>query len=622
MTDDARRQLRVLRERFLAKEIGEEMYRELKAEILADLAPEERAALGGMTPTPSGPPPPPRPAGVPARSPIPPAPVGTFMPMLGPGTVLEGRYKVERPLSSGGQGDVLLAHDERTGDKKVLKVLKAGREYDPVSLDNLRKEYRRLSSLSHRHINRVFDLGRDGEYEYLVVAYVEGQSLREVLNERKTLPEPEAVKICAQILEGLAEAHHEGIYHLDIKPENILIEKKTGNAKIIDFGISVDITRSQVSAASEARKFMGTPWYMAPERIRGEEITGKVDVYAVGIMLYEMLAGRAPFTDPDAELVRSQHCTVEARRPQEADDALWGALGTLLNKDGSKRPDAGAAKKRLEGLEEERVAAQDPNLPPPHQREGIRKNEKGYYEKELKNGHVMVWVPPGEFMMGSEDEEAYGDEKPVHKVTFRTGFWLDKHPVTNRQFLAYLKSARAGDLEEFMERNDGTFDELEGNYLEGYPDHPVVNVNWEEAKAYAKWAGLRLPSEAEWEYAAKGKDGRKYPWGNGEPNAGRANYDEALGHPSAVGEYPEGMGPFGHLDLAGNVWEWCEDRGNGNYQGAPMDGRAWVTGGSESRILRGGSWYFHPGDLRVSNRNGGDPGRGDCYLGFRCAQDR
>jgi formylglycine-generating enzyme required for sulfatase activity len=151
-----------------------------------------------------------------------------------------------------------------------------------------------------------------------------------------------------------------------------------------------------------------------------------------------------------------------------------------------------------------------------------------------------------------------------------------------------------------------------------HPNWPVVSVSWYEAAAYCAWAGVRLPTEAEWERAARGTNGRKYPWGNEELDATRANYGEKVGHPTPVGLYPRGATPEGIEDLAGNVWEWMSDRYEENYYRASpkLDPRGPNSG--VDRVLRGGSWFYFPRYVRVSNRDSNYPAVRYYLNGFRC----
>jgi eukaryotic-like serine/threonine-protein kinase len=271
---------------------------------------------------------------------------------------------------------------------------------------------------------------------------------------------------------------------------------------------------------------------------------------------------------------------------------------------------------RMAEPERRRPKERDPNLPPGEAGPGLERNERGCYEMVFGNGHRMIWVPPGEFKMGSDDAEAEANEKPAHKVLFPKGFWLDKTPVTNGQFLAFARAA--GREREFLSRNEDLYTGLPGNYLGDYPDHSVVNVDWFEAWEYAKWAGLRLPREAEWEYAARGTGGLKYPWGDAEPSPERANYGDAAGHPMAVGRCPAGMGPHGHLDLAGNILEYLDDAYTNDYFALSVSGRQHI------KVARGGCLKSSPRQLRAAWRTAIviHPGACSRAIGFRCAKDR
>ena len=240
----------------------------------------------------------------------------------------------------------------------------------------------------------------------------------------------------------------------------------------------------------------------------------------------------------------------------------------------------------------------------------------------------MVLIPAGEFLMGSNRSEASNDEKPVHTV-YVDAFYMDTYQVTNAQFKAFV------DANPQWQKNRISPAYHTGRYLQfwwgnSYPsgegNHPVGFVSWYAAMAYAQWAGKRLPTEAEWEKAARGGlAGQKYPWGN-DIDTTKANYDFNVGHTTPVGSYaPNGYGLY---DMAGNVWEWCLDE----YDDYPRSSRRnpvadWVGNDfapvqtHTSRVLRGGSWTNTARNLRVASRNGGTPTDTYGYLGFRCTRD-
>jgi len=232
-----------------------------------------------------------------------------------------------------------------------------------------------------------------------------------------------------------------------------------------------------------------------------------------------------------------------------------------------------------------------------------------------------VAIPAGKFLMGSQgsdpskpgyDPEADDDEAPPHSVTLGE-YRIGKYPVTVLEYMRFIDDEG---YEEEGHWGKGGFEEFRGKEPAGWdeqkqhPNRPVVGVSWYEASAYAAWraangeAGCRLPTEAEWEYAARGKDGRKYPWGNKpRPDASLANFNSNVGHPTPVGVYPAGATPDGICDLAGNVWEWCEDVWHGSYEGAPEDGSAWVEESrGVARVVGGGSWFNSAGYCRSAYR--------------------
>ncbi len=238
----------------------------------------------------------------------------------------------------------------------------------------------------------------------------------------------------------------------------------------------------------------------------------------------------------------------------------------------------------------------------------VRRGEPDAGEERLheKDGTVLLYVPGGEYTLGAED--ITGDEKPIHRVVL-SPFWVARYPVTNEQYSRFL-GANSGIREP----------EYWTHKRFNQPQQPVVGVSWVEAQAYCRWAGLRLPSEAQWEASARGTDGRRYPWGNAKPTPEHANFANQEGRTTPVGSYPKGAGPFGALDQAGNVWEWCEDLWNvaayweREGQRDPLS----TTGEASVRCLRGGSWHVDVGYLAVAYRLGDGASHRNKRIGFRC----
>ena len=235
----------------------------------------------------------------------------------------------------------------------------------------------------------------------------------------------------------------------------------------------------------------------------------------------------------------------------------------------------------------------------------------------------MELIPAGEFKMGGSDDEVFRDELPVHVVNLNA-FYIDKHPVTNEKFKEFVDAnpnwSKPREFFRFF-----SFNYHDGYYLHhweknNYPreriDHPVVHVSWYAAMAYAQWIGKRLPTEAEWEKAARGGlNDQKYPWGN-EIDAGKANYHKRHQQTTPVGRYP--ANEYGLYDMVGNVWEWCLDEWDQRfYEFSSSDNP--ISGGSiESiarnfkdskahHVLRGGSWYNTVENIRTAKRSGAVP---------------
>jgi formylglycine-generating enzyme required for sulfatase activity len=262
---------------------------------------------------------------------------------------------------------------------------------------------------------------------------------------------------------------------------------------------------------------------------------------------------------------------------------------------------------------------------------------------------VEVHIPAGEFVMGATSHSEAGDnEKPRHVVDL-DAYWIDRTPVTNAMFArfanatSYITEAEAAGsshayspaAQDWIEARGADWRHPQGpsSDIKAIADHPVVQVTWGDAAAYCKWANAQLPTEAEWEKAARGTDEREFPWGNGEVSGDRVNFadrnlkvswantkvDDGFAFTSPVGNYPAGASPYGVLDMAGNVWEWLADWYDASYYlNSPKRNPAGPAKG-EFRAARGGSWAGAVGDLRSWHRGWGPPKIHADGQGFRCA---
>ncbi|HYL81661.1 MAG TPA: formylglycine-generating enzyme family protein, partial [Candidatus Acidoferrum sp.] len=226
----------------------------------------------------------------------------------------------------------------------------------------------------------------------------------------------------------------------------------------------------------------------------------------------------------------------------------------------------------------------------------------------------MAAIPAGEFVMGSTPRDGNPDETPQRKVIL-DAFQIDKYETTVGRYAKFLQATGQDPPEYWNLANPATDGDL-----------PVVGVDWDQAQAYCQWAGKRLPTEAEWEKAARGTDGRKHPWGNEGPTPQLANYGKggSFGYSKSldkVGNYESGKSPYGVYDMIGNVWEWVADwYDKGYYQNAPEKSPKGPEKG-EFKVIRGGSWAKVPLVVRAAGRNRAAPSSQTTSIGFRCAKE-
>jgi formylglycine-generating enzyme required for sulfatase activity len=241
----------------------------------------------------------------------------------------------------------------------------------------------------------------------------------------------------------------------------------------------------------------------------------------------------------------------------------------------------------------------------------------------------MVIVEAGEFTRGSDDKDSYSDEKPVRRI-YLDEFMIGKYAVTNQEFKLFIESGGYGKKEfwapegwQWREKENVIEPELWHDRKWNGPNFPVVGVSWYEASAYATWlskeAGVKyvLPTEAQWEKAGRGSGGFAYPWGNEWQEDYCNSFECGLNRTSPVGIFPKGKSPYGCLDMAGNVWEWCADwHGDDYYEKGPDQNPRGPVDGSD-RVFRGGGWVYGRRDCRASYRDWGRPGVRDGGAGFR-----
>ena len=702
-----------------------------------------------------------------------------------------GHYRIIGLLGRGGMADVYRAEDERLGREVALKAVPPEFARDADRVERFEREVRAAARLTHPNIVTVYEFGQGAGQHFYTMALMPGGDLKARIRAHPDgMPPEEARAVAAAMARALDYAHQQGFVHRDVKPENILFGED-GAPQLTDFGIA----RAMSSGARMTATGMsiGSPHYMSPEQARGKEVDGRSDLYSLGVVLYEMLTGRAPFeaaetfavayahiNDPVPQLPptladwqpvmdrllakspedrystaaevaeilvpgsqprpsatrvmtpgrgagapapKSEPSTrLAAASPQQkrllavAGGALLALVAVglgyvaLQGGDGVEREtpsgggsgpietapvqpepslnatnpfsvddpdaangfDAGDGEETASGDGEADAEAGAPVPEPvlvaettPPGAEVLAEQETVFWqsivnstnqamfetyleqfpngvfralaearlaelgapggdgvadggvpastaadpapragETQVFDGMEFVWVPAGEFLMGSTSAEAYDNEQPVRTVRIGEGFWLGKYEVTQAEW------------ERVMGSNPSGFDECGARC-------PVEQVSWNDAREFIERlnAGVggdryRMPTEAEWEYAARaGTTGDRY----GNVDAIGWHRGNSRGGTDPVGQ--KGPNGWGLHDMLGNVAESVDDCWHDSYGGAPADGTARTSGGNCSRrVVRGGSWFHLPRAMRAAYRYWNDDGIRDDLVGFRVAR--
>jgi serine/threonine-protein kinase len=248
-----------------------------------------------------------------------------------------------------------------------------------------------------------------------------------------------------------------------------------------------------------------------------------------------------------------------------------------------------------------------------------------------EDGATLVFVPEGDFFMGANANdlfevcgkfrsdcrrEWFTNVEPERTVTL-DAFWIDQTEVTNKMYAVCVDADKCTPP---FQSNSYTRENYFGNSK--YDEYPVIYVSWNQADAYCAWAGRRLPTEAEWEKAARGKDGFLYPWGNTALDKSRLNYGLNVGDTSPVKQYPGGISPYGAYDMAGNAWEWVADWYDENYYKTAPSANPMGPDSGKDKVSRGGAWVFYDFDMFSTDRYGNSPQVTNNTIGFRCARSR
>jgi serine/threonine protein kinase len=242
------------------------------------------------------------------------------------GSLFAERYEVLEELGKGGMGEVYRVRDKKLDEEMALKVLKLEIAAYKETIERFKNELKLARKIAHRHVCRMYDLNEEEKTPYITMEYVRGEDLKSSIRKRGKFKEEEAIAIAKQVCEGLEEAHELGVVHRDLKPQNIMIDEK-GNAKVMDFGIARSI---EAAGVTQTGVMIGTPDYMSPEQAEGEEADQRSDIYALRVILYEMVTGSFPFKGDTAFSVALKHKTKLPQDPRKLNPDISDNLGRLI----------------------------------------------------------------------------------------------------------------------------------------------------------------------------------------------------------------------------------------------------------------------------------------------------
>jgi eukaryotic-like serine/threonine-protein kinase len=662
-------------------------------------------------------------------------------------------YRIISQQGIGGMAIVYHAYDVNLERDVALKLIRsdafAEDEYDRL-MRRFEREAKAQSKFSHPNIAPVYDFGDYDGMPYLVMPYFPAGTLKDRTGQSVDIEQ--AFDWVISIAGALSYAHQLGVIHRDIKPSNILFTEKE-EPILTDFGIA-KLLEDTEGTLTETGFGVGTPEYMAPEQWQGESSAAS-DQYALGVVLYELLTGRKPYTaetpvavalkqssdplvrpsayvptipievekiiyktlahDPKdrfediaafqqalldlgprlAALIQERQDKIDAgeinatvitkaalQSESQTVDVLDPLSAVPKSSSTQKKPKTKSRKKLmwmvggvaifslLIGLalwqffpsifgylinskktEDDQVALVDssPSLPVLTETLllstalNLTKSPTETIEPSVtvspsatqiviesrlreKDGMEMVYVPAGEFIFGT-NRGSYSYSSVTTQLSswdvYLDAFWVDKFEVTNRQYTLCVEAGVcSAPYRSHSNTRYGYFTD------ETYADYPVINVDHRMATIYCEWVGGRLPTEAEWEKAARGTDGREYPWGHYWSMDKPGNFDDYQGidedydgDTMPVGSFPEGASPYGAMDMLGNVWEWVADWYHpAIFATEPVDNPTGPKYG-EDHIIRGGS-YFHGSSLLAREAYPSWSNWSDIEeIGFRCVMD-
>ena len=563
-----------------------------------------------------------------------------------------GRYECRKDLG-GNMAEVYLAWDGVAARPVVIKLLRPVDAADETKRQRFLSEARLACRCSHANVIITYDVGEHEGRPYIAMEWLDGEPLRTIIHRGGFSDPADAYAIALQTARALQYLHQRGIIHRDVKPANVQVAPD-GHVKLLDFGVA----RRDDSSLTQAGQILGTLAYMGPEQMLGEKPTKSLDIYSFGVLLFEMLTLRMPYQAETQQEIAAAILynppDLEPLRERGIAEPIIGMIQCCLEKDPAKRyadfqpiidilkpfARADAAVEPVAPMADAVIAEKAAIVPDKTavilDKPAVAAHRGSWWKwvvaaagaaalvlcgaiavllwshraRPLErviltpNGD-MVLVPGGEAKLGANGES----------VRFVPAFYIDRTEVSNRDYRHFCHQTQRP----------------EPPGLAGAAaDLPVVNVNFADATAFAAWAGKRLPTAAEWEKAARGADGQKFPWGDAF-RMDAANVLPARGTPGRlmpVASHARFASPCGALNMVGNVWELVDTAvlppppehfaDFANLNPPPSASEPWVE-------IRGGSFAYHPeaGDESgLVSDYARFPARGyENDVGFRCALD-
>ncbi|MGP8246368.1 MAG: bifunctional serine/threonine-protein kinase/formylglycine-generating enzyme family protein [Bryobacteraceae bacterium] len=535
-----------------------------------------------------------------------------------------GKYELEEFLG-GGMSHVYRARDTVIGRTVAVKILTEAGCADAETKTRFLAEARMAGNLAHDNIISIYDFGEDENgHPFLVMEFLRGEDLRNAIRDGHTGDLRAKLKIALQVGRALEYIHSQGIVHRDIKPENVH-RNSAGVVKLMDFGIA----KAAGMSLTRAGYVLGTPYYMAPEQVTGQDVTGQVDVYAFGVLLFELLSGKKPISGDTMERIfysiLNEPLNLDPLRQAGVPPAICDLVARCTAKTPAARPQGfGAVCAEIEQYLGNTDAPTEllPQAPAPA---AVRRTwlapaimalalaagagtyfvvrPKPVPVTHTKSLPATISTSTGAMLLVAAGTFEYGgDKRPMPLAAF----YIDKTEVPNSAYAAFCKA---------------TGRKLPDGFPADKPDLPVVDVTITDAHAFAAWAGKRLPNDEEWEKAARGVDGRSFPWGN-QPDPSRANLNSKGLRP--VGDFADGASPCGAVNMIGNAWELVEQLTPPSKQAIenfadlltppPTADEPWY-------LIRGTSFKYSLDPRAIWDKTTAPARFKGSDIGFRCAKD-